>query len=337
MDGFEMYGADGATGTALQTELQKVYDYANTTTVNPDAYLRTGWHGGLCLEWTDDDTSSYLVKYLDTTADTFIIGFAFRSGIFNEGDYLITLLDATNTQQASLFVNAYGQLQITSRNVGVGALTFPFRNDQWYYLEWKLYCHHTNGTTEIRINGETVYTIAAHDSYYNALPTRIKIHSLRGGSNRIDDIYVCDDTGTAFNDFLGPQKIENLAPTSDDTAEWTPSAAVSHYTLVDDLPDDADTTYVSDNLWDNTDLFGYANTTYDDVTAVTVFTRSRLEDAGSLHDLVMICDTGTVATDTHSITSTSYGYSFWVMEAAPGGGSWSATTFNSAKFGFKIG
>lgn len=341
MDGFETYGASGASGTALNTELQKVYDYALTTDSSPDNSLQVGWRGGLALNYIDNDTDDFLRKNFVAPGTTLIVGFAFKKGTIHTSNYILTWSSDNNQQQASLHLDTYGRIQITSRNIVTDRVDEPLRHGEWYYIEWKLFCDHAVGTSEVRINGQTVLTIPAHDSYYNALPTRLKIHSQKNTAvsyTSIDDLYVCNTSGSApFNDFLGPMKMELLAPTSDDTAEWTPSAAVSHYTLVDEMPDDGDTTYVEAELFDDTDLFGYADTSFDDVTMVQVQTRAKNEDVGTLYDLALVCDTGTEETDTREILTTSYTTELWFMETAPGGGAWSSTTINAAKFGFKVG
>lgn len=334
LDGFEQYGASGATGSALETALQVSYDYANVTAPSPDGTLQSGWHTGLCLNWTAYSSSAYLVKYFTSPGDTLIVGFAFKSGTHSATNYLVTWMDNSNNQQASLHLDAYGRLQVTSRNVVTDRLDEPFRNDEWYYIEWKLYCDHTNGTSEIRINGQTVLTIPAHDSYYNNLPTRLKIHSIAGGNNSFDDLYVCNTSGGSFNDFIGPIKVERLDPTADDTSQWTPSAAVDHYTLVDDIPYDGDSTYVESQTTTEKDLFVYSDTSLDVVDLVIVTTTYRT--TGESFTMDVICDTGTESTDPVVVSSASFTTDRWEMESPPGGGSWSAVTLNSAKFGFRV-
>jgi hypothetical protein len=127
----------------------------------------------------------------------------------------------------------------------------------WYYIETKVYCHTTEGTVEVRLNGTTVISLnsintqTGSEAFYNTVKFTM---SMNAG---LDDIYVCNGSGTSCNDFLGVCKILPLLPCSDTgTVQWTPSAGTEHYVLVDENP--ASTTdYVSSNTQGQIDLYGY--------------------------------------------------------------------------------
>jgi hypothetical protein len=331
LEGFEQYGAEGATGSALQTELLKVYSTA------PSIYaeIAAGRHGGRCLEMSGYNSNVVLEGDLDTSYTTLICGFAFRVPVHTSGRYLFSWRTAAGVHQAGLWLDDWNRLSVTRYTTIIGTTIEKIVPNRWYYIEWKHTFDNTSGSFEVRLNGETVIQESGMDTYYNGYPSRFRFYSM-DPEGSYDDFYVCDTSGTAFNDFLGPAQIETLLATSDSTAEWSPSSGTDHYALIDDMPDDSTGTYVESDTTSDEDLFGYANTTLDTVSAVQVRTRARNQDA-TQYDLVTLCDTGTAVTDTNTVTSTSYSTFEWILETAPGGGSWSATTFNAAEFGFRVG
>ncbi len=332
-DGFETYGASGATGSALNTALRRHYDYADTTDGVPDGTIADGRDGGLCLNWNDFDSEMYLQKSFPAT-DTVIIGFAFRVPYEYENSYVVALQRGTNTNVASLRTNGYKSLWAYFGSTSQRAVPYRFAARQWYYIEWKVYIHPTAGTSEIRINGQTVQTLTGLDTDTGYLASKVKLYSF-GNDGSFDDLYICDGSGTEFNDFLGPQQIQTIRPTSDDTANWDASDVVSHYELINENPTDGDASYLYSDTLGTQDLFGYSDVSLDTINAVRVVTTARID--GSAWNLVQVCDTGTEATEHVAISSTSYGVSEWIMLSDPDGSSWTTTTLNAAKFGFKVG
>ena len=80
-----------------------------------------------------------------------------------------------------------------------------------------------------------------------------------------DDYYVCDNTGSNNNDFLGPQKVSMILPTGDHgTNQWSATGTgTTHADRVKQNPHDSNTTYVSDSTSGNTEEWDYANTPSD--------------------------------------------------------------------------
>jgi len=56
-----------------------------------------------------------------------------------------------------------------------------------------------------------------------------------GASTYIDDFYICDQTGSTNNDFLGDVRVDTLLPNGEGThLDFTPSTGTTHYQLVDE-------------------------------------------------------------------------------------------------------
>ena len=254
IDGFEGYGSVAA---AVMTGLAGRY-----AAVGNSGYALVGV-GRICgygfltsngFNYTPSVTTPNL-----TTDSTLIAGCAFvflRAGTsntlaFNDNAALgISLYLAQGTTNSSIAVKLGATTIATYTN-------FLFSLNVWYYIELKVFCHATSGTVEVRIDGVTVLSLtgintkAGIDSWYNNVSITV------GNGSCADDFYVCDSSGSSLNDFQGVCKVLGIFPNADtSTVQWTPSAAVPHYSLVDENPyTTAD--YVSTSTQANTDLYTY--------------------------------------------------------------------------------
>ena len=109
------------------------------------------------------------------------------------------------------------------------------------------------GSVTVQANGQVVASATNVITAYNATTVNSLIFSLNtssGSNNRIilDDVYVCDNTGTANNNFLGDVKIATALPAGNGRVNQfarTGGTASGNYTAVNEVPPDGDTSYVS--------------------------------------------------------------------------------------------
>lgn len=94
----------------------------------------------------------------------------------------------------------------------------------WYYVEFQATIDPTNGAWELRVHRYLPNGMATR-TFLDAGPVNTADTGVAGadrvgfdfdlstvsqGSLRLDDIYICDDTGGVFDDFLGPRIIDGL-------------------------------------------------------------------------------------------------------------------------------
>jgi hypothetical protein len=118
---------------------------------------------------------------------------------------------------------------------------------RYYYIEFQSVINKTGGTAVVRINGQVVLSLSGVNTSPNGdnVADQFVVFG-PGGSNFVfvDDLYVTDGTGV-LNSFLGDVAIGLIMPASDgDFTQWTPSTGSAHFSLVNEVPPDGDSTYV---------------------------------------------------------------------------------------------
>ena len=265
MDGFDMYGnTDGVAVSpvgVMHTRYQQQQERA---------YTFTGRHGGFAIVsyW---NSAAWIQTPALTTDDTLIVGFsAYIPNPHGDGE-LLQLRSTYNfagetVGGLSLELNAdrsltvkRGTTTLSSSAAGVVPL------GDWCYLEFKVVCDNTTGSYEVDIDGVNVLSATgvdtqySTDAFYSVVRFSGDLASVAPAQGiRIDDLWVCDSTGGANNDFLGPGiLIATIKPNGDgDSTDWTPDAGGTNYTQVDEAVQ-VTGNYVEDSTTNNLDLYEY--------------------------------------------------------------------------------
>jgi len=98
----------------------------------------------------------------------------------------------------------------------------------------------------------------------------------------IDDFALNDTAGGVDDSWCGDGHIIVLKPNGDTaTIDLTPSAAVDHYTLVDDIRMDGDTTYVEGSVVDEEDIYDLEACGLGEVVITRIWTEARARDTAA--------------------------------------------------------
>lgn len=168
------------------------------------------------------------------------------------------------TVQLQLRLNSDGSLEVyrggavSLGSSAAGVITA----DTQHYVEMKALINGAAGTVEVRVDNVTVITIAGANTQQSA-NSQVTQFELGGPTDtagttyqHVDDLYVCDDSGLRCNDFLGDTRIACGFPAADGVhTDWTPSAGVDHYAMVDEVSPDDDATYNSSGTATDRDSF----------------------------------------------------------------------------------
>jgi hypothetical protein len=203
-------------------------------------------------------------------------------------------------------------------------------------------CHATAGTVEVRVNGVTklsltgVNTKAGADNYHNV----VELAAANGWIPTYDDWYVCDNSGSLNNNFLGDVQVGLLLPNAaGDAAGWTGSGGGAHYGYVDENPLDSDTSYVETNQSGAEELWNYQDpVSCPSVLGVQVNTDCRETDAESFCLKTVIKSGATSSAGTPEVIG-SLGYltQSRVCQTDPNTGSlWTPATLAAAQFGLQL-
>ena len=313
-------------------------------------YRRWGSGGGLNCGY-GTGVNATVMKQLDAQP-TWCVGMAFY--VPGPNCTLLALADG-GTPQLSLMLDDNGRLALRFGNafnpptLGTGTTVIAYNT--WNYVELSATINNTTGSYEVRLNGVTEMSATGIDtqSTANASADRVyvgQVSGLFGMSGFItgafDDVYICDGQGSApWNTFLGDVRIQALMPTADgDLSQLTPSTGTAHYALVDEVPPNDDTDYVSSANAGDTDLFqlGDVAAVSGSILGLQVLAYARKDDAGT-RTLAPVLKTGGVEHDGTAVgLGTSYTYLRQLWETNPGTGlPWTIADVNALQAGVKVG
>lgn len=203
---------------------------------------------------------------------------------------------------------------------------------------------HVDGQTwASTITGNTGYNssnLIIDGAYMNQI-------TVGGASGSGQTIYLCDiyclnsDTTdinghtTSLDTFLGDVDIDTILPVADNTTNWTPSSGSVHYVLVDEVPPDDDTTYISSDTPTNLDDFefeqivGFSGTILG--AQLLVYAKKDAEGTRTIEGTVG----GTAQVNNNGTEQYLYDYyDYFIFPLDSDNGTpWTVTNFNAERFG----
>jgi hypothetical protein len=254
---------------------------------------------------------------------------------FRNGDVRIT------TTGAIQLVDADGTVRATS-SVGV------VEANRWHFYEvkFKVIDSCAAGDFSVRIDGTEVVSIGAGFDLKRANNSTTNTYTLRFSGitdtfSYWDDIYVCNNSGSVNNTFLGDSRIDTLYPDSDGNAnqfDGSDGNSVNNFELVDEAQNDGDTTYVESSTATEKDQYGFdAIAEPTTIHGVSVCSVARKDDAGARTGKIITRSGGADYEGSEFTPSTSYGYFDEIWEEDPDTSTaWTESGINAAEFGIKV-
>lgn len=211
--------------------------------------------------------SCALTTYPLVAADsnTWIIGFGY---IMEDEDATpsLTVMNSSSVHQMSLAF-ATGTTPNTfviavKRGSTTLATTGEISVGRWHYFELKVTVRTgANGSFELRKDGSPMVSGAGVNTADTGVDGASVIQFNFDGQGRLDDFYVCDDTGGINDDFLGDKVVLGILPTAEGFEnDWLPSTGTNNAALVDDTavtPNDSD--YIQSDVTGDVDLYEFAD------------------------------------------------------------------------------
>jgi len=246
---------------------------------------------------------------------TIRLGTAFQvqdGATMGSGNPLVAFLDA-NTIQCYITINTATRLLELRRGDNTLLATAgstPVQNASWYYLEVICTLSNTVGQVSVQLDGVAVITTAANLDNVNSAAvqcTGIRIQGGNSGSglNLYCDMFCADDVAA----FQGESRVTLLTPAADGAASaWTPSTGTTLFNLVDEIPPNGDTDYISSATAGQQALFTFSNLTYTPATVFAVQTSlyARKDDAAARSIAGLVRSGGTTTAGTTYNLTTSY-------------------------------
>lgn len=314
------------------SELANKWTTTGSSTINA-VNMRTGIG---CLGATSGNTGPS--KTLPGNYKTLFVGAAFKISGASSGIGIIALSDS-GTVQTDLRLNLSGNLYVTRNGTTLATSVDAISYGVWYYIELGVTIDNS-GSYTVKVNGDvwlsgSADTQATGNAYANTVIVR-----LVNNTSYIDDLYICDNSGSINNTFLGDVKVECIMPESNGYInQWAVYPSGSNYTAVDEIPPNSDTDYVTTSGVGYIDSYAFGNLTTlsGSIFGVQVCPFARKDDAGSR----TIAPTFRIGVTTYSGAGSSIGntYTYWpyIQETNPAtAGYWNISDVNDAEFGIKL-
>lgn len=308
--------------------------------------------------WRFNNNDHYLFKNFTANYGTLIAGMAHRVsslaaniGIFTFWDY------PAGVGQVQLVIDsATGLLKvyrITGNSTGTllgTASHAPIVANSWHYYEMKVAFHGSTGTVDVQLDGVNVLSLTGQNTRQSAnnYANRLLIggaanaQSLTGGSGftfDYSDLYLCDNSGSLNNSFLGDVRIQTLYPTgAGNYTQFTPSTG-SNWQNVDDATENGDTDYNASATLNQIDSFATSDLATGTLApkAVQQVLVARKDDAGlrAVAPLMRISSADYLGTALS--LGVSYQTAFQLYETNPAtSAAWAASEVNGLELGYKV-
>ena len=359
LESFDDFSTSIVANSDLENALRQKYSRAEIT-VFEDGGIIAARHGTVGLFFGHEDQLLHTRPLKSLVGnDTAIIGWAMKmrtNEALQFNDIFLRVL-AGGAVQFSLRQQITG---LWTGHVGTsgtilesspGPIVQP--NSGWYYVEVKIRIHASLGNWEVKIDGTTVWTSGNYDTESVAGVNWDSIEFDLGevaNNTLMDDMYICDGSGSVNNDFLGDTVVENIIPQADgDNSQWTPSTGTNHAALVDEAtnmtdPGLSEVDFVESSTPGDKDLFTYTNlstlSAASAIHGVQVNTWRRIT-AEQPADLIIKTKTGTTEGDvTETIRhddSTPYFIGTTIFELDPDtAAAWTPGGVDGAQFGVEV-
>ncbi|MDO8562376.1 MAG: hypothetical protein Q7S25_00875, partial [Candidatus Limnocylindria bacterium] len=231
--------------------------------------------------------------------------------------------------------------------LATSAGTYPA--NVYNFIEFKVTINSVTGSYEVRVNGAVDANLSASGVNTRGVGTNNSTNMLRvggvAGANTlgayIDDLYICDLSGAANNDYLGDVRVQALLPNAAGAhSQWTPSGgAVANYTMVDEATPNDDTDYNSDATVGDIDTYAFSDLTptTGTVKAVQTVIDARKDDAGTRTIAPVVREGGVDYVGPNHNVGTTYAFQMDIYETDPAtAAAWTVAAVNGDEFGVKV-
>lgn len=213
--------------------------------------------------------------------------------------------------------------------------------NSWQYLEIKVTVDTVNGYFEARVDGNVEFTFTGNTANRsNNIFDFIRFGSFNQ-NGYIDDLYMCNGSGSAFNDFLGPLRVECVLPDEDGSHIGLTPSAGNNYQNVDDNPPNNDTDYNYSPTPGAYDLYGFAPLATGPYLGTSLAVQAtafvRKDDGGLKPSRIVASIGGSKANGDQFGPTDNYVFQSQIWEQNPvTSADWYIVDINAAEFGIEV-
>lgn len=215
-------------------------------------------------------------KFIPTGLSHLIMGTAFNPttipGGAGNGAGIMSLRDSVNNvEQVSILYGQNGAIRVFNGSSLPGqtgsvllATSAPNLVQAGVYNTIDVECTIGPGTGFVRVflNGQLVINatgLVTQNPGSNPYADQWALYGLSANGDRHDDVYLLDASTPPNNTVIIGPRIFATMPSGDGTPSlWTPLVAGPHFAMVNEIPDDGDTSYVFDSNIGDADMYTFA-------------------------------------------------------------------------------
>lgn len=291
-------------------------------------------------------TSTQISKALPASGG-FVFGVAVKViGTVLWGSYDLLQARESTTVHLTLSTNGSNQLCVKRGSTVLATGTTFLAQNNWYYIEFKGVIDSVAGSYAVQIDGvaEPNLSATAVNTRNGGTTGQWDRLALNGSNHNFDDLYVCDLSGSANNDFLGSCKVETRMALADfvlpgSNHGLTPSTGTDHGALVDETTPNASDYNYSDTVGtkDTYKLPALAFTPSGAVYGIQTNLFVAKSDSGTRTVCAVVRSGGTDYDGTGFVPSTSFGFRSEIRQVNPATGlPWTVADLNALEVGMKI-
>jgi len=281
-------------------------------------------------------------KDITANVNTVFAGAALYGTLPGSSATLFSIRDSSGTVHCTVLVLSTGAVRLDA-GAATGVATSAagvIASATWFYCEVKVLVHDSTGILECRINGTVVATFSG-DTRNGGTAEVGRVHLCDNfASNRVDDVYINDDQGSApHNTYYGDIRVDRVLTSADSSVQFTPLSSTNESNIDDTTPDD-DTTYNQSSTAGHKDLFTLSGYSPGGGTILCIKTRVKAKktDAGT-RDFRSLLKSGATTSNGSTVgMSTSFAwFEQYDYEDPDTAAAWAnAAAVNAALVGYEI-
>ena len=269
---------------------------------------------------------------------TFYCGFA----IENPSGVTINFNDSTKGTNFSLKFTSAGAITCTPQYSSNPVSSPPMAvvpGNVWQYIEVYGVIVATGGAVTVRVKETVVLSLVSANTSDSGSTGVDQIDFGSFGNAIVDDFYICDNTGTSLNNFLGNTRVPAQTPNgAGASTQWTPTGSASSNWQLASNPYMDDSSYVSCSTAGDIDLYTLSPVANaPQILAVQSIVVARQDDSGQ-RQVKSVIQSGTVqATGAVVNTNATYAAHTDIFATDPNtGSSWTYAAVNALQVGAEL-
>lgn len=234
--------------------------------------------------------ASMILPVVDSAAVAIGLGLYFIGSVGAADRSVVDIRNSGGSLKSRISLTRHNELQVRVGDSLKETSISTIPTDAMVFVEVVYRSDSSTGLIEVYVNntlfvtfaGDTVGASGNVASVLLRAFTRDVNASVGSGRTPYSDVYLAEWDGSGDSRF-GPGEPIYFVPTSDVTAQGTPSAGSDNFAMVDELPNDGDTTHVTFDAGDQKDVYGvdWSALPAGQIRGVMVQSTQRLPDGGT--------------------------------------------------------